>query len=207
MRHLAKYAVIALAVTGSLQASAQIYTKLNLLYAAVGVINPQFEFTVSPHSTISMDLTYSPWKSINGHHMNFGIFQGEYRYYFRGSNNGWYLSGNFGLTGFDISKPQLFKDGFISFKDGWSKGFGAMIGVGFGYEHVFRERWVVDAFFAFDFVHSWYNGYNSDGSIIMNPQGHEEYEHPDPFNCSSEWMPVKIGVSVGYRIFNPDRRR
>jgi hypothetical protein len=39
----------------------------------------------------------------------------------------------------------------------------------------------------------------------MNPQGHEDYTHPDPFNGSSEIMPLKAGVSIGYKIFGGKR--
>ena len=187
-------------------ASAQVFVKLNTLYAVVGVINPQIEAVVAPHSTLSVDATYSPWKRFKGIHAEFGIFQGEYRYYFRQAARGWYASANAGMAAFDVNNPQLFKDGFISFKRQYCKGFGVMVGLGAGYQHTFRERWVVDAFIAFDFLRSWYNGYNPDGSIIMNPMGHEHYEHPDPFNGSAECLP-KIGVSIGYRIFDPARHR
>ena len=43
-------------------------------------------------------------------------------------------------------------------------------------------------------------------SINMHPQGHEHYLKPDPFNGSVEDMPVKGGISFGYRIFNPHKR-
>jgi opacity protein-like surface antigen len=187
-------------------ASAQIFVKVNALYALAGVINPQVEGVIAPHSTLSIDATYSPWKSIKGKHAEFCIFQGEYRYYFRQAARGWYVSVNAGMTGFDINKPQFFKNGLISFKKEYGKGFGFMIGAGAGYQHTFRERWVVDAFIAFDFLRSWYNGYNANGEIVMNPQGHEHYKHPDPFNGSAECVP-KVGVSLGYRIFDPARHR
>ena len=186
-------------------ASADIYGKLNLMYAVVGVINPQFEFQTSQNTTLSVDVTYSPWKRIGGkgYHMNFGILQTEMRYYFKGANRGWYLSGNIGMQGFDMNKPKLFSGGFITLKDTYSKGFGFMAGVGAGWEKQFRERWVVDIFVAFDFMLSWYNGYKMNGEIIMNPMGHEHYVYPDPLNASSEFLPSKIGVSIGYRIFAP----
>lgn len=184
-------------------ASAQIYAKVNALYALVGVVNLQAEGVIAPHSSLVIDATYSPWKSIGGKHANFGIFQGEYRYYFRQAAKGWYLSANAGMMGFDINKPKFFDGALIRFKDNYSKGFGLMFGVGAGYQHTFAQRWVVDVFIAFDFLRSWYNGYNSDGSVIMNPYGHEEYTHPDPFNGSSEFMPIKGGVSIGYRLFSP----
>ena len=206
MNKIAKMVVAVVALCSASGASAQIYLKLNCLYAVAGVVNPQIEFVASPHSTISLDATFSPWKSINGRHMHFGFFTGEYRYYFKQSVNGWYLSGNIGMTGFDISKPRLFANGhFLDFKSGYSKGFGLMLGVGFGYSHTFRERWVVDAFLAIDWFRSWYNGYTNDGQIVMNPNGHEHYRYPDPFNGSSEFLPSKIGVSIGYRLFKPKR--
>lgn len=178
------------------------------MYAAVGIINPQLEFQTTDNTTFSVDITYSPWRRIGGkgYHMNFGILQTEMRYYFKGANKGWYVSGNVGVQCFDMNKPRLFKGGFISFKDTYSKGFGFMTGIGVGWEKQFRERWVVDIFVAFDYLLSWYNGYKMNGEIIMNPMGHEHYKYPDPFNASSEFMPSKIGVSIGYRIFSPKNR-
>ena len=207
MKRLYKIAllVIALAFWGGAQA--QTYLKLNALYAVCGVINPQVEFCFSPHSSVQIEATYSPWRSIGGKHANFGIFMGEYRYYFREAASGWYVSANAGMTGFDVNKPRLFHNGLISFKDEYGKGFGLLVGVGAGYQHIFRERWVVDAFIAIDYMRSWYNGYAPDGGVVMNPAGHENYEKPDPFNGSSEIIPAKIGVSIGYRLFNPAKRK
>lgn len=209
MNRFVKYAVACAAFVGfSSAASAQTYLKLNCLYAVVGVVNPSLEVTLSPHSTVSLDITYSPWKSVNGAHLHFGIFNGEYRYYFKQSGKGWYVSGNVGMTGFDISKPIfMHRKTVLAFKEGYSKGFGLMLGVGFGYQHVFRERWVVDAFIAGDWFCSWYNGYSQDGVINMTPNGHENYKHDDPFNGSGEILPAKLGVSIGYRIISPDRKK
>lgn len=191
------------------QGMAQGYLKLNLPAAAVGVVNLQFESAISAHSTMSVDALYSPWQSINGTHLHFGIFTAEYRYFFKQSFRGWFLSANAGLTGFDISKPTIFKNGeLISFRNsGYSKGFGVCAGLGVGWEHQFRERWIVDIFLGIDLVHSWYNGYNKYGEIEMNPHGHEHYDIPDPFNASIEIRPVKFGISVGYRLFKKKATR
>ena len=197
---------VALATYGGAQA--QTYFKLNGLYALAGVVNPQFEFVMSPHSAVQFEAVYSPWRSICGNHAHFGFFMGEYRYYFREAAKGWYVSGNAGLMGFDVSKPRLFYNGkLLDFKDSYSKGFGILVGLGAGYQYTFKERWVVDAFIAIDFFRSWYNGYYHDGRIEMNPQGHEDYTHPDPFNGSSEFVPAKVGVSIGYKIFDPAKAR
>ncbi|MBQ7855816.1 MAG: DUF3575 domain-containing protein [Alistipes sp.] len=198
----------AVALCSAPSVSAQTYVKLNALYALAGIINPQVEFCISNHSAVQVEATYSPWKSIKGNHAEFGIFMGEYRYYFRQAAKGWYVAGNVGFMGFDVSKPRLFRNGkILDFKNSYSKGFGLLLGAGAGYQHTFKERWVVDAFVAIDFFRSWYNGYYHDGRIEMNPHGHEDYTHPDPFNGSAECVPAKIGVSIGYRIFDPSKHR
>ena len=208
MKNIAKLLLLlALRVCGARQAQAQTYAKLNGLYALVGGINPAFEFTLSPKSTFQTELVISPWKEVgsNGKHMLFGIFMNEYRRYFRQHNDGWYLAGNVGMMAFDMSKPE-FRSGKLRLEDRYCKGYGMMIGLCVGYEHQFGERWLLDAFFGWAWMDSHYNGYSFDGEIDMNPHRPVQPKHPDPFNGSSEWYPNKIGVSIGYRIFQPKRK-
>lgn len=201
MKRVLKFIIVALFVALPNLVAAQGYLKMNALYATVGVINPSVEFVVSPHSSVVMDLTYSPWRSWNDKHTEFGIFLGEYRYYFRQATSGWYLSANTGMMLFDLHRPQFFVDGkIISRQEQYGKGFGVAVGGGVGWAHHLGERWMVDIYLSVDKTWSWYNRYNSDGTIIMNPQGHEHYKHPDPFNGSSEVMPLKVGISFGYKI-------
>ncbi len=206
MKGLKKAVLVAAALFAAGGASAQTYLKLNALYLLAGVINPQVEMTVSPHSSVVVDITYSPWQSIKGRHLHFGMLNAEYRYFFRQATQGWYVSANAGLNIFDISKPQFFTNGKVfSLRSDYSKGCGVMVGAGFGYEHHFCKRWVVDAYFAFDWYHSWYNGYSAEGELNANPNPQWNARYPDPFNKSAEWLPAKIGVSIGYCIVNPDR--
>jgi hypothetical protein len=188
---------------------AQIYAKLNALYAVAGVINPQLEFVVGPHSSISIDPMFSPYKRIkwgerDDIHAMFGILQTEYRFYIKREARGFYVSANAGMQAFDLTRPYFFQgDKIISFEEGYGRGFGLMAGIGIGYTHTFKERWVVDAFFAFDRMWSWYNDYLANGEINLFPRHQKEPKFPDPFNGSAEWLPSKIGVSIGYKIFDP----
>ena len=190
-------------------AKSQIYAKLNALYAVVGVINPQLEFIVGPHSSISIDPTFSPHKTIkwgkrDDIHAMFGILQTEYRFYIKREARGFYVSAHAGVQMFELTRPFFFRnDKLITFEPGFGRGFGAMTGIGIGYSHTFKERWVVDAFFAFDRMWSWYNDYKSNGEINLYPAHQHEPKYPDPFNGSAEWLPSKIGVSIGYKIFDP----
>ena len=187
---------------------AQISAKLNGLYALVGVINPAVEFTVSPKSTFQTEIVFSPWKYVNDHGvdktMKFGILMTEYRRYFKQHNRGWYLGANMGMMGFKMSKPQ-FSDGWF-LENRYSKGYGMMIGICGGFEYQFADRWLLDAYFGWSYMLSWYNGYSLDGTIDLYPHRPVQPEKPDPFNGSHEWLPNKIGVSIGFMIFNPARR-
>ena len=151
---------------------AQIYAKLNGLYALVGVVNPAVEFRLTDHSAFQTEFVYSPWKSINvdgqSKPMHFGIFLNEYRYYFRGYARGWYVGGNAGMMAFRMSKPYIENWG-IHLENRYSKGYGFMFGACAGYERIFRKRWVFDVFFGWSWMTSFYNGYDLDGRTQMEP--------------------------------------
>ncbi len=190
------------AIAGIRDAAAQGYVKLNGLYALAGVVNPAVEFAISPKSTVQTEFVISPWKSIRGKHMTFAIMMGEYRYYFKQHNTGWYVGGNLGMMAFDISKPYL-QNGRLKFQDRYCKGYGMMIGACVGYEYRFAERWLLDVFLGWSWMSSFYNGYSMDGEIDMYPHRPVDPKYPDPFNGSSEWYPNKVGISIGYRIIKP----
>ena len=201
---LCRFGACALLFTllGTQHALPQGYVKLNALYAALGVINPAVEFAITPKSALQTDIVISPWKSINGKHMNFAIFMGEYRRYFKAHNDGGDLGANIGMMAFDMTKPFI-KDWKLQFENRYCKGYGMMLGLCVGYEYRFRERWLVDAYFGWAWMDSHYNGYSFEGETDMYPHRPEQPEFPDPFNGSSEWYPNKIGISIGYRIFQP----
>ena len=202
------FILVALVALSFQSATAQVYAKINALYAVVGVANPSVEAAIAPHSSFSIDATFSPWRSVKGRHLFFGMFNGEYRYYIKRATEGFYAAFNAGGMGFDINKPYLFQGGkLLGFNVNYGKGFGLIVGLCAGYQHHFAERWTVDAFVGVGYLRSWYNGYQPDGTIVMSPQGHEDYEKPYPFNGSSEVMPFKAGISIGYRIFNPNKNK
>ena len=177
--------------------------KLNAAYALVGVVNPQLEFRLTPHSAFQTEFVYSPWRSINGKHMHFGIFLNEYRYYVSERTKGFYVGANVGLMAFDMSKPYIV-DGKLRCQDRYSKGGGYMLGAVFGYEWRFARRWLLDVFVGFSYMHSWYVGYSLDGEVDMYPHRppHKQPKYPDPLNASAEWLPNKAGISIGFLLWD-----
>lgn len=178
--------------------------KLNAAYALVGVINPQVEFRLTPHSAFQTEFVYSPWRSIfDGHPMHFGILLNEYRYYLSPRTRGLYVGANFGMMAFRMSKPQL-ADGRVVLQNRYSKGYGFMGGVTVGYQWRLSRRCMLDLFVGFAYMHSNYNGYSMDGVVDMYPSRPEDKQpaSPDPFNSSAEWMPNKAGLSIGILLFD-----
>ena len=177
--------------------------KLNMAYAVVGVINPQVEFRLTPHSAFQTEFIYSPWQSLGGHPMHFGIFLNEYRYYISERTKGLYVGANFGMMAFKMSKPELF-NWHIVLQERYCKGYGFMGGAVVGYEWKFAKRWMLDAFVGFGYMYSNYNGYTLDGQIEMYPHrpADKQPKYPDPFNVSAEWLPNKVGLSIGFLLFD-----
>lgn len=199
--------VITLCCAGN-NATAQGYVKLNGVYALAGVINPSVEFRLSKHSSFQTEFVYSPWQSIKDHPFHFGIFMNEYRFYINESFKGFYVAANAGMMAFKMSKPEI-HNGKIGFQNRYCKGYGAMFGLAVGYEYKFAKRWLLDVFFGYSFMESRYNGYSMDGVIDMYPHRPEwkEPENPDPFNGSAEWLPNKLGLSIGILLFDPDKKK
>lgn len=205
MKRVLYIAIVVLLWCGITNTStAQTYVKLNGLYAIGGVVNPQVEFCISPHSTFQTEVVYSPWQSFMGHPLHFGIFQNEYRYYIREHNHGFYVAGNAAMKAFNMSKPTIFNRRLV-FQNRYCKGWGIMFGVAVGYEYCFAERWLLDVYAGFGFSHCWYNGYSMDGVIDMYPHRPEDRQpsSPDPYNMSAQWIPTKVGVSIGLLINRP----
>ena len=181
---------------------AQIIPKINGLYLPVAVFNPAVEFPLSSRYTYQAEVVWSPVLHIHNNGikkpMLFLIFMNETRRYFDERNKGWYAGANAGIYGFKMSKPEI-SNGKLRLKNSYGKGFGLMFGIVGGYEYIFKERWILDCYFGWSFMASWYNDYSFESGINMYP-GHyyEEPEYPDPFNGSNEWLPNKIGVSIGY---------
>ena len=195
-------------------AKSQVYVKLNGLYVLGGVVNPSVEIPLSARSSFQSEMVWSPWESVSikdiSGPMKFGIFMNEYRRYLRARNDGWYLAGNIGGMAFNMTKP-LFDHGLRLDRKS-AKGYGVMFGLAGGYEWRVGGRCLIDVYFGWSFMSSWYNGYSlvdglieggkvyNKGELILTPQGHEHHEYPDPWNGSAEWLPNKMGISIGWRI-------
>lgn len=194
----------------------QIRVKINGLYALAGVINPAVEARITPHSALQGEVVISPWQSIRyqgvGCPMLFGMLSGGYRYYFEPDGGGWYAGADVGIATFHMTRPIW--HGTFGLKNTSAKGYGYLGGVNVGYVWI-KGRWLLDLFAGFGYLNSHYNAYAlvdglydgghlyNRGEIILTPHRSVQPAHPDPFNGSGEWLPYKIGLSIGIQINRP----
>lgn len=180
-----KIILLLLISAAATSAHAQSYVKLNGVYALVGVINPSIEMPFSNRFTFNMEGVYSPWKSVNNKPMHLGIFLNEARFHFKENYKGWYVGASAGMQGFYMSKDETKN----------CKGWGILLGGTTGYQWRIGRRMLIEAFVGYGWQHSWYVGTNRiTGEDI-------------PYNMSSEWLPYKLGVNIGYKFFDPERRK
>ncbi|MEG1634850.1 MAG: DUF3575 domain-containing protein [Rikenellaceae bacterium] len=172
--------------------TAQTYLKLNSLYALVGIVNPSVEMPLSTHWTYNAEMVYSPWKGVKffsstSQPFEFGMFMNEVRWHPKGNYNGWFIGPNAGMQAFYMAKD----------KGKNCKGWGVVMGgvVGYQWEFGKNKRWMLEGFFGGGWQHSWYVGYSP-------TTGEEIY----PYNKSGEWLPYKIGLNIGYKIFKGDNK-
>ena len=153
MKLILKISLACLLATGcASKISAQTYVKLNGLYALVGVVNPAVEFTISPKSTFQTEIVVSPWKSINNHHALFLYLHGRIPPLFQGAQPRLVPPEPISACRLSTSRNPTSKTGSLKFENRYSKGYGFMIGLCVGYEHIFRERWVLDAYFGWSWM-------------------------------------------------------
>ena len=164
-------------------ASAQTYLKFNGLYWALGIINASVETKLNDKLTFNTDAVFSPWESVGGYPFLIGMLMPEVRYYTRKANDGFYLGAFSTIHTYKMSKWDHIRKN--EYQKGWGYGFGASV----GYQLPVSDRWNLDLYAGYGWVHGEYKGYYIDSG--------EKYTD---WNGSGEWIPLKLGVSFSYRI-------
>lgn len=161
----------------------QTYLKWNAAYWAVGVVNTSVETKVSDRWTFNGDVVYSPWKSINGNHLEILQIIPEFRYYLKESFKGVYFGGYGTFHVFDMTKWNYWN------KNKYQKGRGFGFGATVGFATEIGKRWNLDVYVGGGWMNSQYRGYNKpSGEMYIDKNG------------SGEWLPYKLGITFAYRL-------
>lgn len=166
------------------------YIKGNALLANFGIINLGYEHQLDKNKTLQIDALYSPWKSIQGNHVEALILTVEGRYFLNDAFDKWYIGGHIGGSTFNLTKWNYWN------RNLYQKGYNYMVGLTLGYEFQWKERWIVDVHIGGGTIQSFYKGYEIDKKT-GNPV---RYEDAEGYNKSGEIIPYKLGVMIGYKL-------
>lgn len=186
MRNTLLLAVL-LFVGGLSCAKAQTYIKGNGALALAGIINIGTETAIAPRWTFQLDATISPWRSYGGQPLVLAMIFPEARYFFKEPFKGPYIGGHIGFGMFRMHKWG-YTDA-LGVGDVYQVGWNGMFGASIGYQWQLGSRWMLDLFLGGGWQHATYEAFHANTA--------EQYA---PLNWSSEWLPYRGGLMVGYKF-------
>lgn len=176
----------------AMETNSKLYIKGNVLTLPVLVFNAGAEYQIAPRYTMQVDALVSPWKSVNGNHLQVYMGHIEARYYFKQVFSKWYMGLNIGFGLFDITKWS-----YLNSKK-FQRGFNYMLGGVVGYQYQWNERWNIDFFIGGGVSQGFYHGYEPSE---VPPNFLRRYEtHTKGWNRSGEWLPYRGGIMLSYKI-------
>lgn len=163
-------------------AFSQTRIKANMLYWALGMPNASVETRLTDRLTFNSDLTYSPWKSLDGNHFEFLKIIPEIRFYTKNAFSGFYVGAYGSFQFFNITKWNYWNSGK------YQRGRGFALGASVGYTYAIDEKLGLDVYLGGGWQNSQYRGYEKNGKQYVG------------WNGSGEWLPYKVGISLSYKL-------
>ncbi|AZA86571.1 DUF3575 domain-containing protein [Chryseobacterium shandongense] len=178
-----------------------VYVKGNALFIPIGIVNLALEHQISKKITVQGDVFVSPWKSFDGHELQYYSVSAEGRYYFNEAFRHFYVGANIATSAFTLQKwnywpdEPYYNDYGEVFKSSnlYQKGYSLIIGVTLGYQFKVSDRWNIDLYGTLGTSQDFYKGYDRTTG--------ERYDRKDnKFNRSGEILPYRGGVMISYKL-------
>ncbi|NML56148.1 DUF3575 domain-containing protein [Chryseobacterium cheonjiense] len=199
---------LTLFILGSLNAQEQansneksVYIKGNALFIPIGIVNLAVEHQISKKFTVQGDVFISPWKSFDGHELQYYSVSAEGRYYFNEAFRHFYVGANIATSAFTLQKWNYWPDEpyyndygeVFTSSNLYQKGYSLILGVTLGYQFKVSDRWNIDVYGSLGSSQDFYKGYDRTTG--------ERYDRKDnKFNRSGEILPYRGGVMISYKL-------
>lgn len=147
------------------------------------------------------DVFISPWKSFDGHELQYYSVSAEGRYYFNEAFRHFYVGANIATSAFTLQKWNYWSDEpyyndygeVFTSSNLYQKGYSLIIGVTLGYQFKVSDRWNIDLYGTLGTSQDFYKGYDRTTG--------ERYDRKDnQFNRSGEILPYRGGVMISYKL-------
>ena len=178
-----------------------VYVKGNALFIPIGIVNLALEHQISKKITVQGDVFISPWKSFDGHELQYYSVSAEGRYYFNEAFRHFYVGANIATSAFTLQKWNYWPDEpyyndygeVFTSSNLYQKGYSLIIGVTLGYQFEVSDRWNIDLYGTLGTSQDFYKGYDRTTG--------ERYDRKDnKFNRSGEILPYRGGVMISYKL-------
>lgn len=178
-----------------------VYVKGNALFIPIGIVNLALEHQISKKITVQGDFFVSPWKSFDGHELQYYSVSAEGRYYFNEAFRHFYVGANIATSAFTLQKWNYWPDEpyyndygeVFTSSNLYQKGYSLIIGVTLGYQFKVSDRWNIDLYGTLGTSQDFYKGYDRTTG--------ERYDRKDnKFNRSGEILPYRGGVMISYKL-------
>jgi hypothetical protein len=178
-----------------------VYVKGNALFIPIGIVNLALEHQISKKITVQGDVFVSPWKSFDGHELQYYSVSAEGRYYFNEAFRHFYVGANIATSAFTLQKWNYWPDEpyyndygeVFTSSNLYQKGYSLIIGVTLGYQFKVSDRWNIDLYGTLGTSQDFYKGYDRTTG--------ERYDRKDnKFNRSGEILPYRGGVMISYKL-------
>jgi hypothetical protein len=178
-----------------------VYVKGNALFIPIGIVNLALEHQISKKITVQGDVFISPWKSFDGHELQYYSVSAEGRYYFNEAFRHFYVGANIATSAFTLQKWNYWPDEpyyndygeVFTSSNLYQKGYSLIIGVTLGYQFKVSDRWNIDLYGTLGTSQDFYKGYDRTTG--------ERYDRKDnKFNRSGEILPYRGGVMISYKL-------
>ena len=162
--------------------------KTNALYWATSTPNLGFEVGLAKKLTLDISGNYNPWKFGDDHQIKHWLVQPELRYWLCERFNGHFFGLHAGYTEYNISNVRIpFRP--ASSKDHRYQGWGAGVGISYGYSWIIGRRWNLEATVGVGYVYTDYDKYDCVTCGTFRGTNTKHY-----------FGPTKIGISFVYII-------
>jgi len=199
---------LTLFILGTLNAQEQassneksVYIKGNALFIPIGIVNLAVEHQISKKFTVQGDVFISPWKSFDGHELQYYSVSAEGRYYFNEAFRHFYVGANIATSAFTLQKWNYWPDEpyyndygeVFTSSNLYQKGYSIILGVTLGYQFRISDRWNIDVYGSLGSSQDFYKGYDRTTG--------ERYDRKDnKFNRSGEILPYRGGLMISYKL-------
>lgn len=165
--------------------------KTNLLYAATLTPNLGLEIGITPQISLNIVGSYNPWnregKKGDNDKLVHWLVQPEVRYWLCEASNGHFIGIHGIATKYNIAGYSLFS---MLDKNYRYEGWGAGIGINYGYSWAFSKRWGIEAYLGIGIVQFTFDK-TDNRDWCCNKSEHAEKTY---------FGPTQIGISLIYNI-------